>query len=297
MGDIMINKKNIVSFLNMKGGVCKTTLCKEIALYLSERCEKKVLVIDIDPQSNCTQSFFERFDILKIEDGELITDKSKLPSIENIFSKGKSILAEPELDSIILKLTDNLHIIPGDLHTVFMERETGTGASEQRLFNFFDETKLNNEYNYVFIDCPPTYSFYTVSALLASNYYLVPLKPDAYSLLGLDLLEEVVSELRKSYRTNFAIKPINNLGVLFTMIPRVERKGVDKNIAQLKYACDSKGITYFENDFPKVDKLSTSKLSTFIIDREDRELIKSLSEICEEFESKVENYNGNQESN
>lgn len=49
--------KNIISFLNMKGGVCKTTLCKEIALYLSNNMNKKVLVIDIDPQANCTQSF------------------------------------------------------------------------------------------------------------------------------------------------------------------------------------------------------------------------------------------------
>lgn len=53
-------KRNVVAFLNMKGGVCKTSLCKEIALYLAEEFQNKVLVIDVDPQSNCTQSFFLR---------------------------------------------------------------------------------------------------------------------------------------------------------------------------------------------------------------------------------------------
>ncbi|RFM18500.1 hypothetical protein C1147_18360 [Clostridium botulinum] len=61
MGDI----KNIIAFLNMKGGVCKTTLCKEIAYTLTEKLDKKVLVIDIDPQSNCTQAFYENIMLLK----------------------------------------------------------------------------------------------------------------------------------------------------------------------------------------------------------------------------------------
>jgi chromosome partitioning protein len=69
--------KNIISFLNMKGGVCKTTLCKEIALYLSNNMNKKVLVIDIDPQANCTQSFFEHFKVIQIKDDEIITDIKK----------------------------------------------------------------------------------------------------------------------------------------------------------------------------------------------------------------------------
>ena len=67
----------------MKGGVCKTSLCKEIALYLSERYEKKVLVIDVDPQSNCTQSFFERYNILGKQ--VLIKEDINLPSIQKIF--------------------------------------------------------------------------------------------------------------------------------------------------------------------------------------------------------------------
>lgn len=287
----MIERKNVIAFLNMKGGVCKTTLCKEMALFLSIKNNRKILVIDIDPQSNCTQSFFERYNILEIEDGELITEKSKLPSIENIFSN-QSRLKEIKPEDVIQVLEETLHLIPGDLNTVFMERETGTGASEQKLFNFIDEFKLKEKYDYIFIDCPPTYSFYTVSALLSSNYYLVPLKPDAYSFLGLDLLERVVLELRDSYRTNFNSKPIFNLGVIFTMIPKYNNKRVLQNQQQIKEAFIDKNIYFFKSEFPKMDKLSTGRLSTFIIDREDAELLEKLSEICKEFEERMISLNG-----
>lgn len=288
----MSEKRNIISFLNMKGGVCKTTLCKEMSLFLSEKRGKKILVIDIDPQSNCTQSFFERFGVLDIEEGEIIREETKLPSIENVFSKSKGGLKEIKLENVILKLTEKLHLIPGDLNTVFMERETGTGSAEQKLFNFIEQFKLQEEYAYIFIDCPPTYSFYTVSALLSSNFYFVPLKPDAYSLLGLDLLERVVKELREGYRANFKSRPLSNFGAIFTMIPKTSNKGTLRNVQQIKESFESKDIYFFKNDFPKVEKLSTSKLSTFIIDREDIELLESLRLICEEFEERMVNVNG-----
>ncbi|WP_462392620.1 ParA family protein [Clostridium cadaveris] len=288
----MKGSANVISFLNMKGGVCKTTLCKEMALFLSENKNRDVLVIDIDPQSNCTQSFFERYNVLEVDEGELITCESSLPSIENIFSKSRGGLNEIKIEDVIYKLSDKLHLIPGDLKTVFMERETGTGASEQKLLNFIDQFKLQDKYDYIFIDCPPTYSFYTVSALLCSNYYLVPLKSDAYSLLGLDLLERVVSELRSLYRANFNVKPINNLGVIFTMIPKNPSKGVQRNVKQIKGTFEDKDIYFFNTEFPKVDRISTGKLSTFIIDREDLGLIEKLSNICEEFEERMAMLNG-----
>ncbi|WP_027625747.1 ParA family protein [Clostridium lundense] len=288
----MKDSPNVISFLNMKGGVCKTTLCKEMALFLSEVKDRDILVIDIDPQSNCTQSFFERYNVLQIDEGELITCETNLPSIENVFSKSKGGLREIKLEDVIYELSNKLHIVPGDLNTVFMERETGTGASEQKLFNFIDQFKLQEKYDYIFIDCPPTYSFYTVSALLSSNYYLVPLKSDAYSLLGLDLLERVVTELRSLYRANFSNRPINNLGTIFTMIPKTPSKGVLRNIEQIKEAFKDKNVYFFRNDFPRADKISTGKLSTFIMDRDDAGLYEKLAEICQEFEERMANLNG-----
>lgn len=181
----------MIAFLNMKGGVCKTSLCKEIALYLSDVFQNKVLVIDVDPQSNCTQSFLERYNVL--EKNKIIQGELKLPSIQKVFSPSTAKLDRSELKEVILELTDNLHIVPGELRTIFMERETSTGASEQRLLNFIEDNDLKKDYDYILIDCPPTYSFYTIAALLASDLYLIPVTPDAYSLLGVNLLQQVIA--------------------------------------------------------------------------------------------------------
>ena len=56
-----MGKGKVISFLNMKGGVGKTTLCKDLSFFLADTWGLKVLVIDIDPQSNCTQSFYEKY--------------------------------------------------------------------------------------------------------------------------------------------------------------------------------------------------------------------------------------------
>jgi len=277
----------------MKGGVCKTTLCKEIAFFLTTKLNKSVLVIDIDPQSNCTQSFFEKFKILGYDKEEIITKKSEIPSIEKVFSPGKGNLEGVESKDVIFKLNENLHIIPGELHTIFMERETGSGAAEQRLTNFIDENKIKEEYDYIFVDCPPTYSFYTIAALLASDFYFVPVVPDAYSLLGVNLLEDVVKQLKKSYKTNFMFKPLDNLGVIFTKIPStlMLTSGMSRNMEQIRQELEDR-ITCFDNYLIKYDKVISSQLHTFIIDRKDKNMYNNLNKICMEFIVKVESYNG-----
>lgn len=210
--------KNIISFLNMKGGVCKTTLCKEIALYLSNNMNKKVLVIDIDPQANCTQSFFEHFKVIQIKDDEIITDINLLPTIQNLYRTSGSMLEGANIEKIVYKLTDNLHLIPGELNVYFMDREIGSGAAEHILCNFVEDSDFRNKYDYIFIDCPPTYSFYTITALLTSDFYLVPVVPDAYSMLGVSMLDSVVDRLKSTYRRDFDSHSLDCLGIIFTKI-------------------------------------------------------------------------------
>lgn len=306
-------RKNIISFLNMKGGVCKTTLCKEMAFYLSEEEDKKVLVIDIDPQANCTQSFFEKFKIKqrykKMKEKENkevncnneeiqvdiinIEEELGIPSIQKIFTSNRSVFKNLKKEDVICELNKNLHIIPGDLNTVFMERSSG-GQAEQTLVNFIKNLNLRNLYDYILIDCPPTYSFYTVSAILASDFYLVPLVPDMYSILGLDLLEKVVKDMREIHSTHFEYRNIENLGVVFTKIPTSEKgsEGVlIRNMDVVKKADIFKGLYFFENNFKRAVKMEVLKLETFILDREDTNLIESLKGICEEFISRVGAYN------
>lgn len=271
--------RNVISFLNMKGGVAKTTLCKEISYYLSERKKKKVLIIDIDPQSNCTQSFFEKYKI----DIEKMSEE--LPSIQNIFKRKEVIDSERK---IIKEFSENLHLIPGELETIFMERET-SGSNEQRLSNFIDDTRLKEKYDYIFIDCPPTYSFYTICSLLTSDFYLIPVKLDTYSILGLDLLERVVKEVKDNYRPNFKNKPIDNLGVIFTMTTEDIRQR--NYIQSLKNDKNFEEIYFFNNEFRYYQKMSTVNMDKFIIDRNDKKLQQCLENIVEEFIERVNKKN------
>ncbi|ERK52435.1 ParA family protein [Leptotrichia sp. oral taxon 879] len=286
-----MNKKNVISFLNMKGGVGKTTLCKEIAYYLSEKEKKKILVIDIDPQSNCTQSFFEKFKIFEGEDIKKdLNEKREIPSIQNIFKRTEIIDENVEKEKTICKLSDTLDIIPGELETIFMERET-SGSVEQKLYNFIEDYRIKEEYDFIFIDCPPTYSFYTISSLLASDYYFVPLKPDIYSLFGLDLLERVIKEITKSYRANFRIKSIQNLGVIFTMIKEEQKGRKIQRVKQIKENKMFKNMYFFKNNFRYYDKINTSKLQSFILDRKDKGLMSNLDDICQEFIERMSELN------
>nr|DAE48787.1 MAG TPA: ParA [Caudoviricetes sp.] len=284
-------KRNVIAFLNMKGGVCKTTLCKEIAYTLSKQNkELKILVIDIDPQSNCTQSFYEKFGVVEGSDIQKYRKiKENLPSIENLFSKPYDMLENPNLENIICKLSENLHIIPSSLNTVFMERET-TNGNDQTLLNFIKERKLKNEYSYIFIDCPPTYSFYTISALLASDFYLVPLIPDIYSLLGLDLLNEVVKKMNRKYRAILENNPIENMGIVFTKIPKTISRNMLNNIEEIQREFSDTYI--FEEKFQESDKLANNKLETFILDRDDKNLKNNIILISNEFTERIGELNG-----
>lgn len=283
-------RRNIISFINMKGGVCKTTLCKEMANYFSSN-NKKVLVIDIDPQANCTQSLFEHFKVIEIVDEEIKTDLSKLPTIQNLYASSGSSLEKPSPKNTIYPLTDNLHIIPGELKTIFMERETSNGAAEQKLFNFIDEFMLRDEYNYIFIDCPPTYSFYTISALLSSDFYFVPVIPDAYSMLGVDMLKNVVKNLKSVYRANFKNQPLDSLGIIFTKIDTTPSKGIEKNMSKIIETFKD-DIYIFKNKFLNSPKMITSNINKLISDRTDIDLKYSLESICIEFDKEVSKKNG-----
>ncbi|WP_395390611.1 MULTISPECIES: ParA family protein [Levilactobacillus] len=289
---------NVVSFINMKGGVGKTTLCKEIGYTLANRFEKKVLFVDIDPQSNLTQSLFERFsyvskegikDLSKSEKkGLTVCDKS----INSLFqANANSMVPEPE--DVIQNLEKNkISLIPGDLSTVFLERSNGGAARENALDNYIVDKQLTSTYDYILIDCPPTYSFYTTAALKASQYYLVPVGIDPYSVLGIDLLKQVVKDLEKTDVRRFRDKPLIDLGIIFNPIS----KGVQTNnqlgrqktkIRQSK-RLSKYNLHYFEEDFNFNFKFR-DEVGYFVLDSQNKKSRSNIISITEEFLSQVEN--------
>ncbi|AUJ25173.1 ParA family protein [Virgibacillus dokdonensis] len=283
----------IISFINMKGGVGKTTLCKEMANYISLTVNEatnekfKVLVIDIDPQSNLTQAFDSRFPqtnmVISDESGNVIQGKR---SIEKIFNN-KPI---ENTKDIIVELHDNLDIIPGELETVFLERAQNNNTAH-KLMDFVKDNKITKDYDFIFIDCPPTYSVYTEMAFFISDFYFVPVIPDAYSTLGVDLLERVVDDIVYNNRnTIFSENKPLNLGVVFTRVDKANKPQQESYIKALGKSdiVNEKKIYIFKSMFTESNKLSTSEFEKLITDREDKRLGSMLSNLCTEFLYRVE---------
>lgn len=209
-------KKNVVAFMNMKGGVGKTTLCVNLADCLARHFDKKVLVIDLDPQFNATQYLLEEQEYLdnlyKKEKTIYSIFKSQVP-IANVLT-GIDEEVKGMVTNIEYRVKENFYLIAGDLKMLYLEG--GTGGLDQRphmLKMYIDNNNLKEKYDFIFVDCPPTQSVYTSAALNASDYYIMPVKPDYLSTLGVDLFKRTVESFN-----SYSPKKINSLGIVFTMV-------------------------------------------------------------------------------
>lgn len=205
-----LNKEaKIVSLINMKGGVGKTTLTISIAYALATEFDKKVLVIDIDPQFNATQSLLNEFN----EEENYLNVYRLNRTVKDIFKSVTSISEQPtkiEANDVILNLNENLDLICGNIDLIFEENTTG---KHRRLAKFIRDNSLREVYDLILIDCPPTISFYTDAALITSDYYLIPNRIDRYSILGIKLLNQVIAQLIRD--NDLDLKP---LGIIYTMV-------------------------------------------------------------------------------
>ena len=211
--------KNTIAMLNMKGGVGKTTLAVNVAGAFAKLHDLDILLIDLDPQYNATQYLVNLKEHPEYVEGDeptvldVMCGEFETRSVLN----GQKIGGKDSvsINSLTRTLYKNprghgkLDLIPSTLHLINAE---GTGrGTEHNLQNFVN--KVHEKYNYIFIDCPPTYSVFLLSGFLASDYYLVPLKPDPLSTLGISLLEKVLKAHSKTFS-----KTIEPLGVVFTMV-------------------------------------------------------------------------------
>ena len=198
----------VMSFINMKGGVGKTTLAVNVGYTLSRKFSKKVVLIDMDPQMNATQYTLKEDQLEEImKDPKksiygILSEEYNLPSVMQIDG------APTEVINPIFEISDNFDLIPSHLKIMAINLD----ESPYRLRQYIEDT-LRNKYDIIIIDSTPTISSYTKVSLLASDMYVVPMKTDFLSFFGLPLLESYIGRIKREFG-----KDINFLCIIQTMV-------------------------------------------------------------------------------
>ncbi len=207
-------QKNVISFVNMKGGVGKTTICVNIAAQLAEM-GYKTLVIDMDPQMNASQYLLKPQNI-----EESISNKNTIYALyrdsseEDLYNlPGSEDDSSSDDINIIQTVRNNLSLICGDLNMTKVSDTDGTISDI--LDSFINDIQQKNEFKFIFIDCPPTQSIYTISAFKASYFYITVIKPDYLSTIGLALFEKMITTYNK--RRSKSPK-LNSLGIVINLL-------------------------------------------------------------------------------
>jgi len=192
--------KKIISVINQKGGVGKTTTVVNLAAGLSMQ-GKKILVIDLDPQGNATTGL-------------------GLSNIENSEQTIYSVLNGNKRISDVVQRTQfkNLDLITSNVDLSGLEVETA--GDSRRAFILKDELTayLNDSggsYSYILIDCPPSLSLLTIMALVASDALVVPLQTEFFALEGLTQLMKTIERIKNNLNPDLSIR-----GILLTMFDK-----------------------------------------------------------------------------
>lgn len=182
----------IIAIANQKGGVGKTTTAINIAAYIA-LAEKKVLVVDCDPQGNASS-------------GVGINRKMNNKSIYNVLIR--DIDAE---QAIVKTKINNLSIIPSSIQLAGAEVELA-GMEGREIILKQALMAVKDKYDYVFIDCPPSLGLLTINALSASNSVIIPLQCEYYALEGLSQLVDTINLIKRRLNPLLKIE-----GIVFTM--------------------------------------------------------------------------------
>lgn len=183
----------IIAFTNQKGGVGKTTSCINLAAYLAQK-GNKTLVVDMDPQGNAST-------------GLGVQNKSKIGTIYHCLA-GKADIT----NGIILNtMVENLHIIPTNSDLAGAEIELANMINREHILQE-ELFKISGNYDYIFIDCPPSLGLLTLNSLTASDSIVIPTQCEYFALEGMSQLLYTIKQVKKYLNKQLEIE-----GILLTM--------------------------------------------------------------------------------
>jgi len=182
----------IIAIANQKGGVAKTTTAVNLSAWLS-LMGQKVLLVDIDPQGNATTG--------------VGVDKDRLEKcIYDVMINGKTLR-----EVIVPSAVEGLSLVPATIELAGAEVElVGVADREKVLKSALEEVK--NNFDFIFIDCPPSLGLLTVNALTAADSLIIPIQCEYYALEGLGQLLNTFNMVKQHLNENLVLE-----GVLLTM--------------------------------------------------------------------------------
>ena len=204
----------IISVINQKGGVGKTTTVVNLATALAQM-GKRTLVIDLDPQGNATTGL----------------GKSNNDTENNIY---KLIIGQSNPNQSIIKTSvENLDLIGSNVNLSGLEVETANDAD--RAFKLKKILKESNvdlflKYENIFIDCPPSLSLLTVMSLVVADELLVPLQTEFFALEGITQLVKTIERIKKNLNPSLDIR-----GILLTMFDKRNKLSSQVDFEARKY--------------------------------------------------------------
>lgn len=306
---------DIISIINYKGGVGKTTVTANIAGELAWR-GKKVLLIDTDAQASLTFSF-----VTPDEWDTEYKDKKTIKSWFDAISQGKEprhleefIISPKTVNSRLSNKKGSIDLICSHLGLINVDLELATllgGVNitqskrnyikvHGKLRQSITDLKNNSDYDIALIDCPPNFNIVTKNAIIASERILIPAKPDYLSTLGIDYLQRSVKDLVKEFNEyaelddkTASISP-SILGVIFTMIQITSNEPIS---AQRQYISQTKrlGVPTMSNYFRENKTIFANAPQSLVpvvlnhySNNTHSDIVTELEAVVDEFENLVE---------
>lgn len=296
----------IISTVNMKGGVGKTTLTVNLATTLAHNHGKKVLVLDLDSQISATLSLLPPHEFGKLR------KKRKTLSylINNVVQPNP--YSKLNIEDLLVKSVcgvNQLELLPGDIELydeylvseMLHQQAITEGKTEdfELVWNNFERHLIKDilnpivdQYDFIIMDCAPGYNLLTRSAISASNFYLLPARPEPLSLVGIQLLERRVKALKASHQNSAQPLQLDLLGIVFILSESGLFGRSDKYYTQVKRRVqqDFSPEKMFSTDIP-MDVNVTKAVDLFmpvVLTAPNSNGSKAFTKLTEEFLGKIQ---------